>query len=147
MVFYNQPVGGVEIIKVNADDTKERIPNVTFEIRRMDDALVDTVTTDKNGRAFLSLEDGSYYAVEIESAEGFRLDDTPHYFEVEDGKTTTLRVENTSTRQTVPPARASMGYRSSSMMIPIPPSGSTPRITRGMCSLRAWRPAGIISES
>ena len=95
LVFYNQPVGGVEIIKVNADDTKERIPNVTFEIRRMDDALVDTVTTDKNGRVFLSLEDGSYYAVEIESAEGFRLDDTPHYFEVENGKTTTLRVENT----------------------------------------------------
>ena len=95
LTFYNDPVGGVEIIKVNADDTKERIPNVTFEIRRMDDALVDTVTTDKNGRAFLSLEDGSYYAVEIESAEGFRLDDTPHYFEVEGGKTTTLRVENT----------------------------------------------------
>ena len=95
LTFYNDPVGGVEIIKVNADDTRERIPNVTFEIRRMDDALVDTVTTDKNGRAFLSLEDGSYYAVEIESAEGFRLDDTPHYFEVEDGKTTTLRVENT----------------------------------------------------
>ena len=95
LTFYNDPVGGVEIIKVNADDTRERIPNVTFEIRRMDDALVDTVTTDKNGRVFLSLEDGSYYAVEIESAEGFGLDDTPHYFEVEDGKTTTLRVENT----------------------------------------------------
>ena len=95
LTFYNDPVGGVEIIKVNADDTRERIPNVTFEIRRMDDALVDTVTTDKNGRAFLSLEDGSYYAVEIESAEGFRLDDTPVYFTVENGKTTTLRVENT----------------------------------------------------
>ena len=41
------------------------------------------------------MTDGSYYAVEIESAEGFRLDDTPVYFTVEDGKTTTLRVENT----------------------------------------------------
>lgn len=30
----------------------------------MDDALVDTITTDRNGRAFLSLEGGSYYAVE-----------------------------------------------------------------------------------
>ena len=95
LVFYNQPVGGVEIIKVNADNTKERIPNVTFEIRKVDDELIDTVTTDKNGRVFVSLEDGSYYAVEIEAAEGFRLDDTPHYFEVENGKTTTLRVENT----------------------------------------------------
>ena len=95
ITVYNDHVGGLELIKVNADNTKERIPNVTFEIRRMDDALVDTITTDRNGRAYLALTDGSYYAVEIESAEGFRLDDTPHYFEVENGETTTLRVENT----------------------------------------------------
>ena len=95
ITVYNDPVGGLELIKVNADNTKERIPNVTFEIRRMDDALVDTITTDRNGRAYLPLTDGSYYAVEIESAEGFKLDDTPHYFEVKNGKTTTLRVENT----------------------------------------------------
>ena len=95
ITVYNDPIGGVEIIKVNADDTKERIPNTTFEIRRMDDALVGTVTTDRNGRVFLSLENGSYYAVETESAEGFHMDDTPHYFEVENGETTTLQVENT----------------------------------------------------
>ena len=94
ITVYNDHVGGLELIKVNADNTKERIPNVTFEIRRMDDALVDTITTDRNGRAYLPLTDGSYYAVEIESAEGFKLDDTPHYFEVEDGKTTVLKVEN-----------------------------------------------------
>ena len=94
LTFYNDPIGGVEIIKVNAADTKERIPNVTFEIRKVDDELIDTVTTDKNGRVFTALEDGAYYAVEIEAAESFKLDDTPHYFEVEDGKTTTLRIEN-----------------------------------------------------
>ena len=44
--FYNDPVGGVEIIKVNEDNHSERIPNTTFEIRKVDDALVDTVTTD-----------------------------------------------------------------------------------------------------
>ena len=95
ITVYNDPVGGLELIKVNADDTKERIPNTTFEIRRMDDALVGTVTTDRNGRVFLSLENGSYYAVETESAEGFKLDDTPHYFEVKNGETTVLQVENT----------------------------------------------------
>ena len=95
ITVYNDPIGGVEIIKVNADDTRERIPNTTFEIRRMDDALVDTVTTDKNGRVFLALENGSYYAVETESAEGFKLDDTPHYFEVKNGESTVLQVENT----------------------------------------------------
>ena len=94
LTFYNVPIGGVEIVKVNADDTKERIPDTTFEIRKIDDELIDTITTDQNGRAFLALEDGAYYAVEIEAGEGFQLDDTPHYFEVENGKTTVLKVEN-----------------------------------------------------
>ena len=92
--FYNTPVGGVEIIKVNADKTSERIPNTTFEIRKMDDELIDTVTTDRNGRVFCSLEDGAYYAVEIEAGNGFKLDSTPHYFEVENGKTVQLKVTN-----------------------------------------------------
>ena len=94
LFFYNNPIGGIEIIKVNASKTSERIPDTTFEIRRMDDALVDTITTDKNGRAYLALEDGSYYAIEIEANPDFVLDDTPHYFEVKDGKVTTLRVTN-----------------------------------------------------
>ena len=94
LTFYNNPVGGVEILKVDANRTSKRIPNTTFEITKIDDELIDTITTDKNGRAYLSLEDGAYYAVEIEAGEGYRLDDTPRYFEVEDGKTTTLRIEN-----------------------------------------------------
>ena len=92
--FYNDPVGGVEIIKVNEDNHSERIPNTTFEIRKVDDALVDTVTTDKNGRVFVPLKDGSYYAKEVTSNKSFRLDDTPHYFEIKDGKHVTLQVTN-----------------------------------------------------
>lgn len=97
LYFYNDPIGGVEIIKVNAADTSKRIPNTTFEIRKAgDDALVDTVTTDQNGRVFLSLVNGNYYAVEIEAADGFQLDSTPHYFEVKDGKTSKLTVKNSA---------------------------------------------------
>lgn len=92
--FFNNAVGGVEIIKVSESKTSERIPDTTYEIRRMDDALVDTITTDRNGRAFLSLEDGAYYAIEIEANPNFILDDTPHYFEVKDGKVTPLRLTN-----------------------------------------------------
>ncbi len=94
LTFYNQPIGGVEILKVDANRTSKRIPNTTFEIRKIDDELIDTVTTDKNGRVFCALENGAYYAVEIEAGEGYRLDDTPHYFEVENGKTTSIRIEN-----------------------------------------------------
>ena len=94
LYFYNAPIGGVEIIKVNEDDHSERIPNTTFEIRKVDDALVDTVTTDKNGRVFVALEDGSYYAKEVTSNKSFRLDDTPHYFEIKDGKHVALQVTN-----------------------------------------------------
>ena len=94
LYFYNDPIGGVEIIKVNEANKTQRIPGVTFEIRKVDDELVNTVTTDKNGRVFCSLEDGAYYAVEIEAAEGFKMDDTPVYFEVENGKTVQLRVTN-----------------------------------------------------
>ena len=94
LYFYNNPIGGIEIIKVNASKTSERIPDTTFEIRRMDDALVDTITTDRNGRAYLSLEDGSYYALEVEANPDFVLDNTPHYFEVKNGEVTTLRIKN-----------------------------------------------------
>ena len=94
LYFYNAPIGGVELIKVNAADETQRIPNTTFEIRKVDDALVDTVTTDKNGRVFVALEDGSYYAKEVTSNKSFRLDDTPHYFEIKDGKRVTLQVTN-----------------------------------------------------
>ena len=68
---------------------------MSFEIRRVsDDALVDTVTTGKSGSVFVTLEDNSYYAVETESADGFKLDPAPHYFTVKDGKCPPLTVTN-----------------------------------------------------
>ena len=95
LYFYNNAVGGVEIIKVREDDTSVRIPNVTFEIRHAgDEALVDTITTNSNGVAFLSLEQGDYYAVEIDCPDQFKLDSSRHYFSVKDGENTSLRVTN-----------------------------------------------------
>ena len=95
LYFYNAPIGGLELVKVNAADKTQRIPNTTFEIRRVSDGgLVDTVTTGTDGRVYVPLESGSYYAVETEAGKGFQLDSTPVYFTVEDGKTTTKTVTN-----------------------------------------------------
>ena len=95
LYFYNAPIGGVELIKVNAADKTQRIPNTTFEIRRVSDGgLVDTVTTGTDGRVYVPLASDSYYAVETEAGKGYQLDSTPIYFTVEDGKTTTKTVTN-----------------------------------------------------
>ena len=95
LYFYNDPIGGVELIKVSSADKTERLPGVTFEIRRVsDDALIDTVTTGRSGKVYLPLESGDYYAVETEAADGFKLDDSPIYFTVKDGQTTSKTVTN-----------------------------------------------------
>ena len=95
LYFYNAPIGGVELIKVNAADKTQRIPNTTFEIRRVSDGgLVDTVTTGTDGHVYVPLASDSYYAVETEAGKGYQLDSTPIYFTVEDGKMTTKTVTN-----------------------------------------------------
>ena len=95
LYFYNAPIGGLELVKVNAADKTQRIPNTTFEIRRVSDGgLVDTVTTGADGRVYVPLASDSYYAVETEAGKGYQLDNTPIYFTVEDGKTTAKTVTN-----------------------------------------------------
>ena len=95
LVFENDPIGTFELIKVVEGNREKRIPNVTFEIRRAsDDALMETVTTGSDGRVSLNLDAGNYYAVETEAAKGYKLDATRHYFTMENGKNTTLTVEN-----------------------------------------------------
>ena len=63
ITFYNKAFGGVEIIKVDAADKTKRLANVTFEIRRMDGGLVDTVTTGADGRVELDLDAGDRKSV------------------------------------------------------------------------------------
>ena len=94
LTFINKSTGGLELIKVSESDRTQRIPNVKFEIRRINGGLVDTVTTGRQGRVYLALDKGDYYAVETETAQGFQLDSTPIHFTVQDGKTTTLTVTN-----------------------------------------------------
>ncbi len=94
LTFFNKSEGGLELIKVSESDPTQRIPGTTFEIRKMDGALVETVTTGENGSVHVNLDAGSYYALETEAAQGFKLDATHYDFTVQDGKTTTLTVKN-----------------------------------------------------
>ena len=95
LTFWNAREGGVEIVKVNAADKTERLPDAVFEIRKAsDDALVDTVTTGDTGTVFAPLAEGDYYALELESPSGFRLDPTRHYFTVRDGEVTQEVIAN-----------------------------------------------------
>ena len=95
LVFENDPIGTFELTKVSESDKTKRIPNVTFEIRRVsDDALVETAVTGSDGRVSLKLDAGDYYAVEIECPKEFKLDSTRHYFTMKNGKNTTLTVTN-----------------------------------------------------
>ncbi len=94
LTFYNAPAGGLELIKVDEADKSKRISGATFEIRKMDGGLVDTITTGDNGRAFKTLDAGDYYLVEIECPKEYKLDPTPHYFTVNDNGTATVTVTN-----------------------------------------------------
>ena len=95
LTFTNTPIGGGQIIKVDADSGK-RIKGVQFEIAKMNGEHIGTYTTDSNGVITLpQLADGWYTATEIKAAKGYLLDSTPHNFEVKAGKTTSLTIENT----------------------------------------------------
>ena len=95
LTFWNAREGGVEIVKVSSADKTERLSDAVFEIRRAsDDALMDTVTTGDTGTVFAPLDEGDYYALELESPSGFKLDSTRHYFTVKDGEVTQEVIEN-----------------------------------------------------
>lgn len=95
LTFTNTPIGGGQIIKVDADSGK-RIKGVQFEISKMDGERIGTYTTDASGVITLpQLADGWYTATELKAADGYLLDATPHSFEVKNGKTTSITIENT----------------------------------------------------
>ncbi len=94
ITVYNTPIGGVELIKVDAADKTKRLGGVTFEIRKMDGGLVQTVTTSSDGRVHVKLDAGDYYALETGAKSGYKLDPTPHYFTVKDGKSTSVTITN-----------------------------------------------------
>lgn len=87
--------GSAKLIKVDADNTDSRLPNVVFALYRATGTLVGTFTTNANGEITVSsLAPGSYYWVETRPAEGYVLDDTPRSFTVTADQTAEMTVAN-----------------------------------------------------
>ena len=96
LTFYNTPVGGLTIYKVDADSGK-RLSGAKIEVRRMNGEIIGTYVSDKNGVIRLpQLDDGWYELTELKAPDGYILDTTPQKVQVKQGKTTTYYFENTA---------------------------------------------------
>ena len=94
LTFTNQPVGGLTIIKKDAE-TGKRIEGVQFEVQKMNGEVVGQYTTDRNGTIQLpELEKGWYRVTELKAAKGYLADTTPQQIEVKDGEIATLEMTN-----------------------------------------------------
>ena len=94
LTFTNKPIGGLILIKSDEDSGK-RISGVQFEVRKMNDEIIGSYTTDSNGVIQLpELESGWYTVTELKAASGYLLDSTPHRIEIKDGQTATLEITN-----------------------------------------------------
>lgn len=95
--FYNAPQGGLRIVKLD-EETRQPIPNVEFEVSKMNGERIGTFRTDTNGIINLNtIENGWYTVVEKKAASGYKLDSQPRDVEVKNGKLNTLEVTNRKT--------------------------------------------------
>ncbi|MBQ7921381.1 MAG: S-layer homology domain-containing protein [Clostridia bacterium] len=89
------PIGTAELIKVDAEDNSTVLSGVVFELYRANGTHIGTYMTDENGEIRVSdLVAGSYYWLEIRSAEGYVLDDSKHTFTVPAWQTVSVVIEN-----------------------------------------------------
>lgn len=105
--FENEKIKGyIEITKISKDDNKltnvskgTPLENTVFEIYTENNELVDTITTDKEGKAKSKLlEYGNYYVKEKDTGSDYYLLNTEKYsVEIKENmKTIPVTIENTS---------------------------------------------------
>jgi uncharacterized surface anchored protein len=86
--------GALRITKRDSE-SGERLKDAIFGIYETDtDNCMGEVTTDQKGVAEIELKPGSYYLLELEAPEGYRLDEEKIGFRVRSGKTTEKNVKN-----------------------------------------------------
>lgn len=96
LTFYDTPLGGLTIVKVDSESGK-RLEGAKIEVAKMNGEIVGTYVTDKLGVIQLpDLDDGWYQLTEIKAPKGYLLDSTPQKVEVKKGETKTFEFENTA---------------------------------------------------
>ena len=96
LTFYDTPLGGLTIVKVDSESGK-RLEGAKIEVAKMNGEIVGTYVSDKLGVIQLpDLDDGWYQLTEIKAPKGYLLDSTPQKVEVKKGETKTFEFENTA---------------------------------------------------
>ncbi|OAK14117.1 collagen-binding protein [Bacillus wiedmannii] len=95
--------GQLEITKVDANDTGKTLAGAVFEIWK-DGTKIDTLTTNKNGKAISKkLEPGDYILKEVHAPEGYKLSDKEIKFKISNEKVEVKNLEITTGEETGTP--------------------------------------------
>lgn len=111
--FENAKMSSVRIKKIDSV-TKDPIPGVRFLIKDKNKNIVGEYTTDSDGYIELEndLEEGKYYAEEIQAAQGYIRDTQERTFRVKRGETTEIVWENTAQYGQIQITKKSKDYNS-----------------------------------
>ena len=111
--FENAKMSSVRIKKIDSA-TKDPIPGVRFLIKDKNKNIVGEYTTDSDGYIELEndLEEGKYYAEEIQAAPGYIRDTQERTFRVKKGETTEIVWENTAQYGQIQVIKKSKDYNS-----------------------------------
>ncbi|MCP9225760.1 SpaA isopeptide-forming pilin-related protein [Bacillus mycoides] len=92
--------GQVEITKIDANDTDKKLEGAVFEILK-DGIKIDTLTSDKNGKATSKkLEPGDYVLKEVQAPEGYNLSDKGIEFTISNEKVEVIKLQITNEKET-----------------------------------------------
>ncbi|MFD6507366.1 SpaA isopeptide-forming pilin-related protein [Bacillus sp. NPDC060175] len=92
--------GQVEITKIDANDTDKKLEGAVFEILK-DGMKIDTLTSDKNGKATSKkLEPGDYVLKEVQAPEGYNLSDKGIEFTISNEKVEVIKLQITNEKET-----------------------------------------------
>ncbi len=94
VTFTNTKVIGLEIVKVDKV-TQKPLQGATFEVKKPNGEHIGEYTTDANGYIMVSgLESGTYVVSETKAPNGYTLNSVPQTVEVQAGKATRVKFEN-----------------------------------------------------